>query len=160
MPGPTIVVADDDADDRMLINDAFEECEIGNPVCFVYDGEELMEYLRRVGPYDKLKGTPYPGLILLDLNMPRKDGVTALREIRSDPDLRNIPVVILTTTKTDDAVDQIYGLGANSFITKPMTFENLCEAISVLCRYWTDIVAIPASCRSSGFTPAHGPLTR
>ena len=144
-----IVVADDDEDDRLLINDAFQECEIGNPLCFVNDGEELMEYLRRSGPYEKLKSEPYPGLILLDLNMPRKDGATALEEIRNDAKLRNIPIVVLTTNRSDDAVAHIYGLGANSYIAKPATFEKLCDVVRTLSHYWTDIVAIPPNCRKS-----------
>lgn len=146
-----IVVADDDEDDRLLINDAFQECEIGNPLCFVNDGQELMEYLRRSGPYEKLKSEPYPGLILLDLSRSLSwTCLTALEEIRNDAKLRNIPIVVLTTDRSNDAVAHLHGLGANSFITKPNTFEKLCDAVRALSHYWTDIVTIPPNCRESG----------
>lgn len=139
----SILVADDDADDRMLIADAFEEARLNNPVDFVQDGVDLMEYLRREGKYEDRKKDPLPGLILLDLNMPRMDGRAALGEIRSDEALRKIPIVILTTSKSEEDIIRTYDLGVNSFITKPVTFDGLVDVVQVLSRYWIEIVALP-----------------
>ena len=137
----TILMADDDPDDRMLTRDAFAESRLANPLEMVEDGEELMQYLLRQGKYaDKAK----PGIILLDLNMPRKDGREALREIKSHPELKRIPVIILTTSKSEEDVFRTYDLGVNSFITKPVTFENLVEVLRVLGKYWFEIVELPA----------------
>lgn len=138
-----ILIAEDDEDDRLLIKDAFEESRLRNPIEFVVDGVELMDYLHRRSNYQHLKDTPLPGLILLDLNMPRKDGRTALTEIKESPKLRNIPVTILTTSKSEEDVFRSYGLGVNSFITKPVTFDGLVEVIKVLTHYWIEIVALP-----------------
>ena len=138
-----ILIAEDDEDDRLLIKDAFEESRLRNPIEFVVDGVELMDYLHRRTNYEHLKDTPLPGLILLDLNMPRKDGRTALTEIKETPKLRNIPVTILTTSKSEEDVFRSYGLGVNSFITKPVTFDGLVEVIKVLTHYWIEIVALP-----------------
>src|SRR5207244_1320066 len=120
-----ILMADDDADDRLLAKDALTECRLANDLHFVENGEELMDYLRRRGKYGQPGQAPLPGLILLDLNMPKKDGREALQEIKSDPELRKIPVVVLTTSKADTDIGKIYGLGANSFICKPVTFDSL-----------------------------------
>ena len=138
-----ILIAEDDEDDRLLIKDAFEESRLRNPIEFVVDGVELMDYLHRRSNYEHLKDTPLPGLILLDLNMQRKDGRTALTEIKESPKLRNIPVTILTTSKSEEDVFRSYGLGVNSFITKPVTFDGLVEVIKVLTHYWIEIVALP-----------------
>lgn len=140
-----ILVADDDEDDRMLIADAFEESLLKNPVDFVKDGEELMQYLRQEGPYADMEGWTLPGIILLDLNMPKKDGRTALKEIREDPALKNIPIVVLTTSKSEEDILKTYNLGVNSFITKPVTFDGLVDVVKVLGKYWIEIVAIPAN---------------
>jgi CheY-like chemotaxis protein len=142
----TILVADDDADDRMMIQEAFEEARLANEIHFVEDGEQLLQYLRREGTYAHLKSAPYPGVILLDLNMPRKDGREALRELKSCPELCRIPVVVLTTSQAEEDIVRTYGLGVSSFITKPVTFEGLVEAVKVLCRYWIEIVALPPEC--------------
>jgi CheY-like chemotaxis protein len=138
----TILMADDDADDRMLAADAMRESKLGNAFRCVEDGQELMDYLTRRGKYARADA-PRPGLILLDLNMPRKDGRQALEEIKSDPDLRRIPVVILTTSKTEEDVLRSYDLGANSFITKPVTFDRLVEIVRTLGNYWFRIVELP-----------------
>jgi len=98
----TILYADDDAEDRMLVKEAWNESRVANEMAFVEDGEELMDYLQRRDKYAELAGSPLPGLILLDLNMPRKDGREALKEIKSDPRLRSIPIVILTTSKAEE----------------------------------------------------------
>jgi two-component system response regulator len=139
-----ILVADDDADDRMLIADAFDEACLNNPVDFVEDGIELLEYLKLEGKYagaDKEKHRP--GIILLDLNMPRMDGRTALKEIRADQELRKIPIVVLTTSKSEEDILRTYDLGVNSFITKPVTFDRLVQVVQVLNQYWIEIVALP-----------------
>ena len=142
-----ILVAEDDADDRMMIKDAFEESRLGNPVDFVEDGVQLMNYLAREGEYASFSDQPYPGFILLDLNMPRKDGRTALREIKASPMLQRIPIVILTTSKAEEDIVRTYNLGVNSFICKPVTFDSLVEIVKTVGRYWIEIVALPPECQ-------------
>ena len=137
-----ILMADDDADDRLLAQDALAECRLATDLHFVENGEELMDYLGRRGKYSKANA-PRPGLILLDLNMPRKDGREALREIRADPELKRIPVVVLTTSKADTDISKIYDLGANSFIAKPVTFDSLVNVMKIIGSYWLDIVELP-----------------
>ncbi|MBI4876755.1 MAG: response regulator [Acidobacteria bacterium] len=138
-----ILYADDDPEDRMLIQEAWEESRLANQLDFVEDGEELTDYLHRRGKFESLAGTPLPGMILLDLNMPRKDGREALREIKSDPALRHIPVVVLTTSKAEEDICRAYDLGVNSFIIKPVTFQSLVEVTLALSRYWFEIVELP-----------------
>ena len=140
-----IVVAEDDPDDRLLIKDAFEENSVSNPLVFVNDGEQLMDYLHRRGAYEHLQGNLLPGIILLDLNMPKKDGRTALKEIKADESFQCIPVVVLTTSNVDEDIERTYHLGVNSFITKPLTFEGLCDVVRTLTHYWFEIVALPPS---------------
>jgi CheY-like chemotaxis protein len=137
-----ILMADDDADDRLLAKDALAECNLSNELLFVENGEDLLDYLHRRGKFSGVTG-PRPGLILLDLNMPRKDGREALREIKMDPELRKIPVVVLTTSKADTDISQIYELGANSFISKPVTFESLVNVMKIISNYWLGIVELP-----------------
>jgi CheY-like chemotaxis protein len=139
----TILMADDDADDRMMTKEAFEENRIANDLRFVVDGEELMDYLKRRGKYGDPDTSPRPGLILLDLNMPRKDGREALAEIKADPALKNIRVVIMTTSKAEEDIFRTYDLSAASYITKPVTFEGLVEVIKTLGKYWLEIVELP-----------------
>jgi CheY-like chemotaxis protein len=138
-------MADDDADDRMLAKDALDESRLANELHFVEDGEELMDYLHRRGGYAVPGAAPRPGIILLDLNMPKKDGREALREIKADPELRRIPVVVLTTSKADEDICRTYDVGANSYITKPVTFEGLVDVVRALGRYWFELVALPAT---------------
>lgn len=138
-----ILMADDDADDRLLAKDALNECRIHNELHFVENGEELLDYLRQSGKYASASGNTKPGLILLDLNMPRKDGREALQEIKSDPQLRSIPVVVLTTSKADTDISRIYELGANSFITKPVSFDALVKVMGDLVHYWFELVELP-----------------
>lgn len=140
-----LVVADDDADDRMLISEALEESKLVNPVDFCEDGVDLLEYLRREGHWEHLKHEPLPGLILLDLNMPRMDGRTALETIRADQALKRIPIVILTTSKSEEDIIRTYNTGVNSFITKPVTFDGLMDVVSAVKQYWFEIVALPPS---------------
>jgi CheY-like chemotaxis protein len=139
----TILLADDDADDRMLTRDALAENRVANDLRFVEDGEELLDYLRRRGKHASPQDSPRPGLILLDLNMPRKDGREALREIKSDPSLRSIPIVVLTTSEAEEDIYRTYDLGVNSFITKPVTFDRLVAVMKGLGRYWLEIVELP-----------------
>ena len=142
----SILVADDDPDDRMMIQEAFTENRIANEIAFVEDGEQLMAYLRREGAFAELKETPYPGIILLDLNMPKKDGREALRELKADQELRRIPIIVLTTSQAEEDIVRTYGDGVSSFITKPVSFEGLVEAVRVICQYWIQIVALPPEC--------------
>lgn len=139
----TILMADDDADDRRLTQEAFEEGRLINDVRFVENGEQLLDYLRRQGAYAPPADTPRPGLILLDLNMPRKDGRTVLKELKTDPELRQIPVVVLTTSKADEDIYKSYDLGVNSYIVKPVTFEALVDILQTLEKYWFEIVELP-----------------
>lgn len=148
----TILLADDDADDRMLARDALAESRLANDLRFVEDGEQLMDYLHRRGAYNAANA-PRPGLILLDLNMPRKDGRECLREIKSNPSLRSIPVIVLTTSKAEEDICRTYDLGVNSFITKPVTFEGLVNVMRGLGRYWFEIVDLPPAPIDEGVNP-------
>lgn len=140
----TILLADDDEDDRMLTQQALEAAHISNSIEMVEDGEQLLDYLFQRGRYAGETGTaPRPGLILLDLNMPKLDGREALRVIKADPTLRDIPVVVLTTSRFEDDIALCYSLGVNSFISKPVTFTGLVEAMNVLGKYWLEIVELP-----------------
>ncbi len=136
-------MADDDADDRLLAKDALAECKIDSDLHFVENGEELLDFLHRQGKFNAPTTAPRPGLILLDLNMPRKDGREALREIKNDPELRRIPVVVLTTSKADTDINRIYELGANSFIAKPTSFDELVNVMRIVSQYWLETVELP-----------------
>ena len=136
-----ILMADDDDDDYLLTKKALKESKLLNTLVRVTDGEELLDYLYSRGEYEKT--AVRPGVILLDLNMPRKDGREALKEIKNDPKLRNIPVVIFTTSNAEEDVYKTYQLGSNSFITKPVTFENLISVMKTLGAYWFEIVELP-----------------
>lgn len=138
-----ILLAEDDEDDYLLIVDALRESRLANEMHWVKDGEELMDYLHRRGNYVHQEESPVPGIILLDLNMPRKDGREALQEIKADPSLRRIPIIILTTSKAEEDILRSYDLGVNSFIRKPVRFEDFAEMIRVLGKYWFEIVELP-----------------
>lgn len=138
-----LLIADDDVDDRDMIKDAFSENRLLNELKFVSDGEELMDYLLRQGRYESPEQSPRPGLILLDLNMPKKDGREALREIKNHPELKSIPIVVLTTSKAEEDIFRTYDLGVNSFITKPVKFDALVEVTKDIGRYWFQIVELP-----------------
>jgi CheY-like chemotaxis protein len=139
----TILLADDDEEDRMLTTDALAESRVVNDLRCVEDGDELLDYLYHRGRYSDPQSAPLPGLILLDLNMPRKDGREALKEIKADPDLRRIPIIVLTTSKAEEDIYRTYDLGANSFITKPVSFEGLVSVMRDIGRYWIEIVELP-----------------
>lgn len=143
-PKPIVILlADDDEEDRMLASQALEESRVINDLRFVEDGDELLDYLYRRGRYEDPQSSPRPGLILLDLNMPRRDGREALREIKADAELRRIPVIVLTTSKAEEDIYRTYDLGANSFITKPVQFESLVSIMKEIGRYWIEIVELP-----------------
>ncbi len=138
-----ILMADDDEDDQLMARDAFETNRLHNVLYFVKDGIELMDYLRRQGNFSDPSTSPRPGLILLDLNMPLMDGREALKEIKSDPELHSIPIVVLTTSSAEEDIIKTYEYGVNSFITKPVTFQGLVEAIKQIGIYWFEIVELP-----------------
>ncbi len=142
---PTILLmADDDSDDRLLVQDAMADCRWPGELRWVENGEDLLDYLFRRGKYRDPGSAPRPGIILLDLNMPRKDGREALREIKADPTLRRIPVVIFSTSKADTDIASLYDLGANSFISKPVQFEALVNVMRLIGQYWFQTVQLAA----------------
>lgn len=143
-----ILMADDDPDDRLMAKRAFDEHRLANDLRFVEDGEELMDYLHHRGRFSAPGSAPRPGFILLDLNMPRKDGREALAEIKADPQLKAIPVIILTTSKAEEDIIRSYKLGSNSFITKPVTFSGMLDVVRTMGRYWLEIVELPDSQRN------------
>lgn len=138
----TILMADDDPDDRILTKDALEENRLANDLHFVEDGEELIDYLHQRGKFNQ-ENAPRPGLILLDLNMPRKDGREALAEIKADPNFKHIPIIVLTTSKAEEDIFKTYDLGVSSFITKPVSFEDLVYVTKAIGNYWFGIVELP-----------------
>jgi CheY-like chemotaxis protein len=141
---PTIIlVADDDEEDRMLIKEALEECPLTREVVFVENGEQLLDYLRNKREFTDSEKYPPPGLILLDLNMPKMDGREALKIIKSDENLKLIPVVVLTTSKAEEDILRTYNLGVSSFISKPISYASLVDVMATLTKYWFGIVKLP-----------------
>jgi CheY-like chemotaxis protein len=138
----TILMADDDPDDRLLMKKAMGHTQTPHQIQFVEDGVDLIDYLRNQGAYKEIKNSK-PGLILLDLNMPKMDGREALRIVKSDPELKRIPVIILTTSKAEEDIIQTYDLGANSFICKPVRFQELVNVVLEIESYWLDTVLLP-----------------
>ncbi|QKZ14659.1 response regulator [Spirosoma sp. KUDC1026] len=138
----TILIADDDIDDRLFMEQALRQCGYTQQIRFVEDGEYLMDYLYRKGEFNEANA-PWPKLLILDLNMPRKNGFQVLREIKDDPALRRLPVVVMTTSSADDDVIRTYNLGVNSFVIKPFNFNRLVEIVSSLKTYWIDTVKLP-----------------
>ena len=136
----TILMADDDPDDRALTAATLKEARLTNELRFVENGEELLNYLRAEGKYAPPASAPRPGLILLDLNMPRKDGRTVLKELRQDSELNSIPVIVLTTSKDDEDIYRSYDLGVSSYVVKPVTFEALTDTLQMLKKYSFQIV--------------------
>jgi two-component system response regulator len=146
----TILMADDDADDRQLTKEAFDEARLGNDLRFVEDGVELLDYMNRRGKFTDPAQSPRPSLILLDLNMPRKDGREALRELKADPRFRAIRVIVLTTSKAEEDIARTYELTATSYITKPVTFDALVDVVRTLGKYWLEIVELPDNGEAAG----------
>ena len=140
---PLILMAEDDPEDVMFAQDALAEAKMPNPFVVVEDGQELMDYLKRTGSFAPPFEASRPGIILMDLNMPRKDGKEALTEIRSDPTLKDIPVIVLTTSKADSEILNTYSLGANSYIVKPVSFEGLVGVMRSIDNYWFEFVKLP-----------------
>ncbi|MEO0898338.1 MAG: response regulator [Bacteroidota bacterium] len=140
----TILIAEDDEEDRMLLEDAMQEGRISNQRIFVEDGEQLLDYMEGNGDYSDRANFPMPGLILLDLNLPKIDGREALKMIKAHKDWKRIPVIVLTTSKAEEDILRTYDLGVNSFITKPVTFEGLVDVTHTLKHYWIEIVALPS----------------
>jgi len=138
---PILLVADDDADDRYLLKSAFDESGIRGSILFVEDGLDLLDFLTQTGRH--IHQLKMPGLILLDLNMPKKDGRTVLKELKSRPEYQHIPVVVFSTSKSPDEIRQLYRLGANSFIVKPSSFDQLLQVMQHLGLYWLDTVVLP-----------------
>ena len=138
-----ILIADDDEEDRMLTEEALEENQLSDQLYFVEDGAEAMDYLQHKGKYTDKKAYPLPELILLDLNMPKKDGREVLAEIKQDPNLKGIPVVVLTTSSAEEDIEKMYDLGVNSFITKPFSYDGMVLAMASLKQYWLDIATLP-----------------
>ncbi len=143
----SILMADDDEDDCSLTRDALESSKLLNDLRFVHDGEELLRYLRREEEYSDPASSPEPGLVLLDLNMPRMDGREALAEIKSDKNLRRIPVVVLTTSRAEEDIYRTYDLGVNSFLVKPVSFNDLVDVMKSLTEYWFQIVEAPGNAK-------------
>ncbi|WP_417486534.1 response regulator [Maricaulis sp.] len=141
----TILMVDDDPDDRLLFKEACEEVRLRNPLDFLENGEQLVDYLKRRGAYADLAGSPFPGIILLDLNMPLKDGREALEEIKADAELRHIPIIVLTTSKDEDDILSSYGLGASSYIVKPISLDRLMRVVNSIGEYWVQIVEVPST---------------
>ena len=140
-----LLIADDDEDDFVLLNCAARRAQLPAQLCWVKDGLELLEYLRGQGCYGDSAHYPRPAVVLLDLNMPRKNGRDTLQEIRQDPGLRSLPVVIFTTSKSSEEIQLTYAAGANSFITKPPEFQRLVELMEVLKHYWFETVTLPGN---------------
>ena len=145
---PTVLVADDDPDDRDLTREAFAATGTVGDLRFVEDGQELLDYLYRRGPYAAEGAAPRPDLLLLDLNMPRLDGREALRQIKSDPDLRRMRVVVLTTSRAPEDILAAYDISASSYITKPTSYRHLLQVVESLARYWLEVVELPPAPRS------------
>jgi CheY-like chemotaxis protein len=142
-----ILLADDDEEDLMLTAEALRLSKVVNELKTVSDGEDLMDYLYHRGKHAPPVSSPRPGLVLLDLNMPKKDGKEALRAMKADPALRSIPVVILTTSQSAEDVERTLSLGASSFIVKPVTFDRLARAVRVATEYWFEIVQLPTGAK-------------
>jgi two-component system response regulator len=140
-----VLLADDDHDDRYLIQEAITETDLPINLLYVKDGQELLDYLKGEGEYRDGRTAPKPGLILLDLNMPRMDGREALKEIKADPSINNIPVIVMTTSSAEEDIQYCYEFGVASYITKPLTFSGLVETMTVLGEYWLKIATLPRS---------------
>jgi CheY-like chemotaxis protein len=138
-----ILLVEDDPDDIYLIGEAIDECQLSARIFIVEDGEQMLDYLNQRGEYSDPDQAPRPDLILLDLNMPRKDGREALVEMKENPELRGIPVVVLTTSSAERDMKYSYEQGASGFVTKPVTFTGLREAVCKIADYWIRTVQLP-----------------
>lgn len=137
-----ILVADDDTDDQFMLKEAFASLNFDKEIRTVENGEELLDYLNRKGKYSDAT-LPIPKLILLDLNMPKIDGRQCLRLIKANPQYSKIPIIIFSTSNNPEDISQSYELGANSYIIKPYSYNELVEIIDIIKKYWFSIVKIP-----------------
>jgi CheY-like chemotaxis protein len=135
-----ILLVEDSPTDVMMTREALDFYKVLNPLHVVEDGVEAMEYLRREGKYST---APRPGLIILDLNLPRKSGRELLQDVKTDPELMNIPVVVLTTSKSEEDVVRAYGLHANCYITKPVDFTKFVDIVRSISEFWLNVVTLP-----------------
>ncbi len=140
---PVLLLVEDDDDDILLISRALHAAEVHADVRRVSDGEELMNYLYRRPPFTNAADHPFPRLLLLDLNMPRKDGREVIRELRADPSFAQLPIVVLTTSGSEEDTIRAYHLGANSFVQKPVRFESMVDAMRVIRRFWFEVAQLP-----------------
>lgn len=140
--GPILIV-EDDPEDRMLAEDAMNDSKPTFPVRFLEDGEQLLAYLQHKGKYQEEDSNPLPGVIVMDLNMPRLDGREALAQIKAHPVFKTIPVIILTTSNNSKDIENCYSLGANSFITKPRNYRELVKIMEMIKNYWYDLNELP-----------------
>ncbi len=141
-PATLLLIEDDPADQRAL-RFALDRSKFCNRLLVVEDGQEALDYLHRRGAYADADRSPRPDLILLDLNLPKVDGKDVLRDIKATPDLRGIPVVVLTVSDEEEDVTQSYGLGVNSFVRKPVDRDALVETVLALGKYWLEVVVLP-----------------
>jgi two-component system, response regulator len=146
----TVLFAEDDHDDCLMVGEAFQECIPGSNLAYVHDGFELLHYLRRQAGYVTFTDAPRPDLILLDLRLPRMNGFEALAEIKADPELRSIPVVVLTNTSTEQDIMRAYDLGAAGFIIKPETFAGMLDVVMAINHYWFEVVELTNTLRGKG----------
>ncbi len=142
---PTLLVVDDDRDDQELLGEAFAELGFEGRLVFLDDGDQLIDYLNRKGDYADPEANPAPSLVILDLNMPRLHGLAALAELRANPRFRRVPVIIMTTSWSEDDIARAYDLGANSFIIKPVLYDELLETVRGLVTYWLRLAELPPS---------------
>ena len=149
-PRRTILMADDDVEDCLLVRDAMQETGRPCDIHFVRDGEELFDYLRHEGEYVDGRDSPWPDLILIDLKMPRKDGRETIRDLKSDPRYLQIPVIALTTSSASDDVAYSYSIGVNCYITKPTTYRDLVGLLDALGKFWFDVVELPPKASHGG----------
>lgn len=140
--GPILIV-EDDPEDRMLAEDAINESQPIFPVRFLEDGEQLLAYLQHKGKFQEEDSNPTPGVIVMDLNMPRLDGREALAKIKAHPVFKSIPVIILTTSNSTKDIENCYSLGANSYITKPRNYRELVKIMEMIKNYWYDLNELP-----------------
>jgi two-component system, response regulator len=139
---PILIVEDNDIDFRQTQR-AFKDLHIANPVFRCVDGEDALDYLYQRGSYAASPTAPRPSMILLDLNLPGTDGRTVLSDIKANPDLRQIPVIVFTTSEAPSDVDACYKAGANTYVKKPVDFPNFIEAMRRLDQYWFQIAVLP-----------------
>ena len=135
-----VLLVEDDPGDVLMTREAFEHHRISNQLHVVNDGEQALQFLRRTGEY---ASAPRPGLILLDLNLPRRDGLEVLAELKGDPELRVIPVVILTTSQADEDILRSYALHANAYVSKPVDFERFMDVIRQIDKFFVTVVELP-----------------